>query len=216
MYDLSKLYLQLDADQATEQALRGLAGQFSLPAILLNVGATPASDIESLTRIVQTVQDLDAAALIEDDAELAKACRADGVHLSDTPEQINNYEIARRVLNSDSIVGANIGLSRHLAMAIGEVGADYVAFDAHALLPEQNSDEDHQVDLVSWWAEVFEIPCVAMDDDHPERVRQLADAGADFIGLRGDMSAGAESLHKQILSFARLVAPTSDQATANE
>ncbi len=215
MYDLSKVYLQLDADQALEQALQALVGHFSLPAVLLNVSPEYRGSQDDVARLVQTVQALDAAALIQDNLELAHSVGADGVHLSFGSDLTERYDVARRTLRDDSIVGADVALSRHDAMTVGELGADYVGFNGATNHFALDADGDVQHDLVSWWAEVFEIPCVALNVTRPERARQMTVAGADFVGLVGDVSSGAEPLQKQIISFAQAIAATPDEAVVH-
>ena len=215
MYDLSKLYLQLDADQALEQALQALVSHYSLPAVLLNVSSEYRGSQDDVARLVQTVQALDAAALIQDNPELAHSVGADGVHLSFGSDLTERYDIARRTLRDDCIVGADVALSRHDAMTIGETGADYVGFNGAVNHLDLDDDGDVQHDLVSWWAEVFEIPCVALNVARPERARQMTDAGVDFVGLVGDVSSGAESLQEQIISVAQAIAPSPDEAAVH-
>jgi thiamine-phosphate pyrophosphorylase len=59
-------------------------------------------------------------------------------------------------------------------MVFGELGADYVAF---AGAPET------VLELVEWWQELFEVPCVAWHADDAALVDRLLGLPADFIGL---------------------------------
>ena len=70
------------------------------------------------------------AALIADDAQLARTLRADGVHLGITKEPAGAYAEARSILGPRGIVGVDPGISRHDAMTLAEDGADYLAFGA--------------------------------------------------------------------------------------
>jgi thiamine-phosphate pyrophosphorylase len=66
-------------------------------------------------------------------------------------------------------------------MSAGELGADYVMFGEPDAAGKSPSFES-AVERVAWWAEIFEIPCVAF----AETVDQAADfarAGADFVAL---------------------------------
>jgi thiamine-phosphate pyrophosphorylase len=69
-------------------------------------------------------------------------------------------------------------------MSLAEAGADYIGFG----LPDEVKDRDagraRRLELVTWWAEIFTVPCVAFDVDQPEEAAELAAAGADFLGLR--------------------------------
>ena len=39
-------------------------------------------------------------------------------------------------------------------------------------------------ELIAWWAEIFQTPCVALDVETPEDAALLARAGADFVAVR--------------------------------
>ena len=143
---------------------------------------------------------------------MAKACKADGVHLSAGPELMVQYERARNELPSDSIVGASAELSRHTAMVVGEAGADYIAFEITSEASTQNLSQDELFDLLAWWSELFEIPCVALGATNPEHGARLAEAGADFVGydLRG--AEEASDIVRQIQAFNRMLSLKSEQA----
>jgi len=116
--------------------------------------------------LVAPLQRLGLAVLTDDDPQTAARTGADGVEIPD----LEAYREARRVLGPDRIVGASCGSSRHRAMELAEAGADYVAFAQSAHL-----------DLISWWAEIFEIPCIAADPVTPESLDILLPHNPDFI-----------------------------------
>jgi thiamine-phosphate pyrophosphorylase len=37
------------------------------------------------------------------------------------------------------------------------------------------------LDFIRWWAELFEVPCVALDAVEPAEAGELAGLGADFV-----------------------------------
>ncbi len=133
--------------------------------------------------LVELAQSKTIAALLANDVATAKAIGADGVHLAWRPEIEDAYESARSTLGPDAIVGADAGISRHDAMSLGEAGADYVAFgrvtDAYAL--EEAREAQH--DLVTWWAEIFLVPAVALVSATPDDVTEFVHAGADFVAV---------------------------------
>jgi thiamine-phosphate pyrophosphorylase len=116
--------------------------------------------------LVQRLQRLDLAVLLANDPQSALSARADGVEVSDS----DTYREARRILGPDRIVGGNCGGSRHLAMELAEAGANYIAF-------AQSGRED----LISWWSEIFEIPCIAADPVSPGELDILLPHRPDFI-----------------------------------
>ena len=77
------------------------------------------------------------------------------------------------------MIGVDPGASRHEAMELAELNADYVAF---GLIPEDDDGFDRDA-LLAWWAEIFEIPCVALDIADANEAQAVARTGADFIGI---------------------------------
>jgi thiamine-phosphate pyrophosphorylase len=69
-------------------------------------------------------------------------------------------------------------------MSLGEKGADYLAFGIPPHINDRETAKSRQRDLVAWWSEIFEPPCMACDVETPEEARDLVEAGADFICFR--------------------------------
>ena len=133
---------------------------------------------------VEWLQARGIAVLIENDAALARTLRADGVHLAWSKDIVERYGEARDILGTRYMAGADAGRSRHDAMTLGEAGADYIAFGIPAHVEDRETAVARRLDLVQWWAEIFEVPVVAFDAASPEEARELAAAGADFIAVR--------------------------------
>ena len=161
------------ADDLAE-ALRGVA----LAAVLVRLGeADEPTMVEEVKRIAPCVQNAGAALLLDGRPELAARAGADGAHLAGA----DAHKAALPLLKPARIAGAGRLHSRHDAMVAAEAGADYVMFgepDASGHRPSLGA----VIDRVAWWAELFEIPCVAyaarLDD-----IEALAAAGADFIAV---------------------------------
>lgn len=165
----------------------------------------------NLPALVSMAQRQGIAVLISNDDDMAKELSADGVHLSPNEEPIaERYARIREVLGTDMIVGVEVGASRHDAMALAEAGADYVAFGIPSEAPSDERARERQRELVAWWAEVFEPPCVALDIMDHEQAREFANLGADFIA-RALPSGVAETELKQWLSNAQHALTTSVQ-----
>jgi thiamine-phosphate pyrophosphorylase len=75
-------------------------------------------------------------------------------------------------------------------MEAGEAGADDVAFGA--FFPSDTKMTEHRadVDLLTWWSGIFEIPCVAIGGITPANCAPLVAAGADFLAVSGAIWAG--------------------------
>lgn len=137
--------------------------------------------------LIESVQAKGVAALLSGDALMARTLRADGVHLPWSKDPIAAYGAAREILGNRYIVGADAGRSRHDAMSLGEAGADYVGFGIPAHVEDRETARERQIDLVAWWSELFEVPCVALDAADAD-LALLTEAGADFIALSVDLA----------------------------
>ena len=144
--------------------------------------------------LVELAQKKDIAALIEGDAQLARTLRADGVHLPWSKDIAARYAEAREILGTRYIVGVDVGRSRHDAMSFAEDGADYIAFGIPPHVEDRASAAERRLELIFWWSEIFEVPCVAFDVESAEDATALAAAGADFVAMRlGADLASADS-----------------------
>ena len=139
------------------------------------------ADERTLTNRIKTlapiVHKADVALVIEGNIEIVARAGADGCHIAD----VGALRAAASTLKPSRIVGAGQLTSRHDAMLAGESGADYVMFgepDAGGTRPSLAAI----VERVEWWAEVFEIPCVAFARSIDE-IEALCAARADFIAL---------------------------------
>lgn len=227
-----QLYLVMPAaaPQGAAKLKAALAGG-PIACLLLTPGDDGQFDPAVTRPLVKLAQAKGVATLLADDAVNAKLLGADGVHLKEDPF---SYDDARRMLGPKAIVGVEIGLSRHDAMELGERGADYVAFnDSGGELVDDELDDDvtepaaverqdgGDVDLidqetvddvgrampdrVSWWAEVFTVPCIAWDVLDPEEAQELAALGADFVALAPEAWLDAINPGPVIDTFAQAI-----------
>jgi thiamine-phosphate pyrophosphorylase len=143
-------------------------------------------DVEQheLARLAEPLQricaDADVAFIVNDSVSLAKRLDADGVHLGQSDGDARE---ARSILGPSKQIGVTCHASRHLAMEAGEAGADYVAFGAFCETMTKPSEHRPDPQLLSWWASLFEIPCVAIGGITPANAAPLVAAGADFIAV---------------------------------
>ena len=141
-----------------------------------------------------------AAFIVNDSIGLAKRIGADGVHLGQSDGTVAD---ARERLGRDAQIGVTCHGSRHLAMEAGDAGADYVAFGA--FFPSTTKDIEHraELDVLTWWREMMEIPCVAIGGITPDNCGPLVEAGADFLAVsgavwNGDEAAAVQAFHRAI------------------
>lgn len=115
--------------------------------------------------LLEKIQQKDIACLLDGDPALAKELGFDGVHLDDGIEEMAK---ARKILGDNAQIGANAGKTRDQAMRIGESGVDYIGLPADC-------------EMISWWSDLFVIPCIAMGNVTLENAPSLIEAGADFL-----------------------------------
>lgn len=177
------------ADARPEGLAAALHGAGVVAVVLCTSGPKGHVERDLARAQVAACQAAGAAALIAGDAALALALGADGVHLpagADLAEREQAYRAARTVLGPTRTVGVSAGLLRHDAMVLGELGADYIGFEA---VP--GDDPSALRDVVAWWAELFEMPCVALGVKDAGAARELAATGADFVAAGPDMALTA-------------------------
>ena len=124
-------------------------------------------------------QERDVAFLLNDRPDLAARSGCDGAHVGQTDLALAE---ARRVLK-DGMLGVTCHGSRDLAMVAGEAGADYVAFGAFHPSATKEPPEMADPDILRWWSEMMEVPCVAIGGITAANCGPLIEAGADFIAV---------------------------------
>lgn len=143
--------------------------------------ATPDEVARATEALMPVCHARDVAFILNDDAILAHRLGCDGAHLG----QSDGDHAGARMLLEGRILGITCHASRHLAMTAGEIGADYVAFGA--FFPTSTKDTIHrpEPELLEWWSEMFEIPCVAIGGITATNCAPLVRAGADFLAVVG-------------------------------
>ena len=148
-------------------------------------------------RLMRIAQRSDVAFIVNDRPDLAKKLGADGVHVGqeDAP-----YAEARALLGPDKIIGVTCHNSRHLAMEAAEAGADYVAFGAFYPTATKEPKTRAEPEILTWWQEIMEAPCVAIGGITVENALPLVEAGADFLAVASGVwahRAGPEAAVRQ-------------------
>jgi thiamine-phosphate pyrophosphorylase len=199
-----KLYLisPQDVGGAFPDRLKAAVDNEAVAAFQLRVKDVGEHELARLAEPLQRIcSNAEVAFIVNDSISLAKRLGADGVHLGQQDGEIRE---ARDVLGPNAQIGRTCHDSRHLAMAAGEEGADYVAFGA--FYPTTTKPSDYRPDpaILSWWASIFEIPCVAIGGITPANAAPLVKAGADFLAVcqavwSADDPAAAIASFEQVL-----------------
>lgn len=126
-------------------------------------------------------QSREVAFLLNDRPDLAVATGCDGAHVGQTDTPAAE---ARKLLG-DLILGVTCHDSRDLAMTAGEDGADYVAFGAFFPTATKETVHTAEIELLEWWSELMELPCVAIGGITAANCAPLVQAGANFLAVVG-------------------------------
>jgi thiamine-phosphate pyrophosphorylase len=127
-------------------------------------------------------QQRDVAFIMNDRPDLAVSLDCDGVHVG---QDDMSYAEARRIVGPDRQVGVTCKDSRHLAMDAAEAGADYVAFGAFFPSTTKAITTPTDIDIIQWWSDVMQVPCVAIGGITVDNCKPLIAAGADFLAVAG-------------------------------
>jgi thiamine-phosphate pyrophosphorylase len=177
-----RLYLVLPAspNAGIERSLTEALNTTDVACLLLSAATTADAALDARLRELTMARDM--ALLIENDAARAERIGADGVHI---PADAALYGQTREHLGQRAIIGVGCNESRHDAMLLAELGADYVAFSSTPALSGREREEC--AELIAWWSDIFVVPCVAWNVETQEEAAELAGLGADFVALSPDI-----------------------------
>jgi thiamine-phosphate pyrophosphorylase len=182
---MAELYLltppKIDAEFNKLLARTLDAGQVA--ALQIRLKDHSRSETEALApALIKTAQDSGVSVIMNDDPQLAHTLGCDGVHIG---QDDASYADARATVGPKAIVGVTCHDSRHLAMQAGERGADYVAFGALFETATKTPKTSAPIELLTWWRDVFEIPCVGIGGITLENAAKVIESGADYLAICG-------------------------------
>lgn len=167
--------------KAFAEALAQALAAGDVASFQLRLKDVPDEDIGTAVRALKPiVQKKDVAFILNDRPDLAAELDCDGVHIG---QEDAGYDEARRIVGPNKIVGVTCHNSRHLALEAAEAGADYVAFGAFFPTATKDAKTKADIEIVQWWAELMEVPCVAIGGITVANAAPLVEAGADFLAV---------------------------------
>jgi thiamine-phosphate pyrophosphorylase len=142
------------------------------------------------------------ALIINDDAELAAAIGADGVHLG---RDDGSIEASRSLLGPQAIIGTSCYNDFELAIDAQRRGADYVAFGR--FFPSETKPHAVPADaaLLRRGKRELDVPMVAIGGITPENGAALVTAGAAMLAVV-DAVFGQPDIARACAEFNRLFA----------
>ncbi len=186
-----------DLDDFAGQLTEALDGGHVASVQLRLKDATEDEIITAAGVLMPICHNHEVAFLINDRPDIAHKVGADGVHVG---QDDMTYAAAREIVGDEAIVGVTCKDSRHFSMIAAEQGADYVAFGAFFPTTTKNATTTADISILSWWEELFEIPCVAIGGITVDNAKPLIDAGADFLAVSSgvwDYPKGPKAAVKQ-------------------
>jgi thiamine-phosphate pyrophosphorylase len=148
--------------------------------------------------ILDLAQSHDIACLQASEHALNDLSGFDGAHLS-VGADLDTLRQARQKLGKQALLGAVAGPTRDDAMRRGETGMDYLAFAPQA------GEDLPTLELISWWCDLFVIPCVITGKITLRNAAPFIRAGADFLMLPASIWQGPQSPESMIAAFNQLV-----------
>lgn len=152
--------------------------------------------------LIKLAQSMGVAVILNDDPELAVALGCDGVHVGqgDVPAKA-----ARAAIGPNRMLGVTCHDSRHLAMQAGEAGADYVAFGAFYPTATKDAPTTADPEILEWWSDLFELPCVAIGGITVDNAKPLIEAGADFLAVSSGVWSHVDGPAAAVIAFNALM-----------
>ncbi len=176
----ARLYLICDTSPGGDQPEEVLrpALQAGVDIVQLREKSAKGRDVVEASRIFRRLCDAyDALFIVNDSAELAIACGADGVHLGQNDAAADEV---RRVMGPDALIGLSTH-SREQVEAAGDV--DYIGVGPVYETPTKPGYEPVGLELVQWAAEHARVPCFAIGGIDRANVDDVLDAGASRIAV---------------------------------
>jgi thiamine-phosphate pyrophosphorylase len=173
-------------------------------AVQLRLKGWSEEDLQRAIDVLRPVaQDRDVAFLLNDNPALAVSSGCDGAHVGQDDMPAAQ---ARVVLGKKLMLGVTCHGSRDLAMDAGHAGADYVAFGAFFPSTTKEPPAMAELDLLSWWSELMELPCVAIGGITPENCGPVIAAGADFLAVSASVWSHKNGPAAAVRAFGKALA----------
>ena len=152
-----------------------------IPTFQLRLKEYERSEIKKISIELQKIcNDNNCLFILNDDYNLALEIGASGVHIGSSDGSIQQ---ARKIAPADFIIGASCYDSRHLAIQAAEDGADYISYGAFFPSKTKVSQGNPTPEIISWSAEILDLPIVAIGGIDNTNCKILVDAGADFLAV---------------------------------
>lgn len=117
--------------------------------------------------------------IVNDDPQLARACRADGLHLGQSD---GSFECARQMLGDAALIGISTH-SLHEAECAQRQGADYIGFGCLFQSTSKRDTISTSLGELRLVRHAVSLPIVAIGGIHAGNAVQAFQAGADAVAV---------------------------------
>lgn len=208
LYIISPAQIELDQFRDIFEQTLDAGDVASFQLRLKDKDGNPAPDdqvLRACEQLIPIAHAKDVAFLLNDRADLVAQTDADGCHLGQGDLDCKS---ARKQLGDKSIIGVTCHNSRHLAMIAGEATADYVAFGAFFESQTKAPIYKAEPEILTWWQQIAEIPCVAIGGITMDNVSVVVDAGADFVAVSHGIWGHSDGAPAAVSGFNKLLQKT--------
>jgi len=142
--------------------------------------SSPEEKLKSAKALQKLCKSYQACFIVNDDIELAKTVKADGVHIGKEDEDISK---ARKQLGKEAIIGVSCYNDLERAKTMQKLEANYVAFGRFFVSKTKPNAPQANMDTLAKAKQHLNIPIVAIGGITKDNAQSLIDAGADSIAV---------------------------------
>jgi thiamine-phosphate pyrophosphorylase len=136
--------------------------------------------MQQCAAILRLCREYDVPCIVNDDVEICRVLKADGVHLG---ENDDNIAEVRRILGDDSIIGSSCYNQLSRAKQAQREGASYVAFGAVFPTPTKPNAPRATLTLLREAKSEIQIPIVAIGGITVNNAHDVIKTGIDAIAV---------------------------------
>ncbi len=162
--------------QKTQLAIEGGAFMVQYRSKILNRDVK----MQQCAAILRLCREYDVPCIVNDDVEMCRILKADGVHLG---ENDDNIAEVRRILGEDSIIGSSCYDQLNRAKQAQKEGASYVAFGAVFPTPTKPNAPRATLELLREAKSEIQIPIVAIGGITMNNAHDVIETGIDAIAV---------------------------------
>ena len=136
--------------------------------------------MQQCAAILRLCREYDVPCIVNDDVEICRVLKADGVHLG---EKDDNIAEVRHILGEDAIIGSSCYDQLNRAKQAQKEGASYVAFGAVFPTPTKPNAPRATLELLKKAKSEIQIPIVAIGGITMNNAHDVIETGIDAIAV---------------------------------